>query len=727
MIKSVGRTVDKFFFAPISPRQIGLFRIAYCLILLELALVHLAPDLAAWYGSKAIVPASVAQQHYHRLFPHINLLLLSPETDTAVLLLFRLFMLAIILLLLGVATRLSSLIIFVSLVTLQNQNPYNCNSADALLRLTAFFLTFSKCGDAYSLNRLIRTMRGAGDPADLPHTNSSPWAQRLLQLQLSIVYAHATLSKAFAPDWQSGNAVYFAGRYEEMKRFCLPFFFDVPVAWNFLTWSTIVVEGSLAFLVWFPPLTRWVLLAGLGLHAGIETSMNIPMFQWIMISYYVLFLDPGDVDRSLGFIRSCSVKVLGLRKVLLPYNGRELAHAQRACLLKNFDLLNLIEIGDIDNKEIRDRSGITRQQHGALRLDELVVVSDEEIARGFSAFKQIAYRLPIFWPLVPGLVLPVISGLSRSIFELCTATLYSPDKSSLKKNTFDHHANRVFYVLAVGLVSFSLLSATRSNTPAPQNFTRESLIAAREEFARNELRRTLPLDTGTKAVPGASPAQQLSQDTNLEKSSYHSMEELRGMLNKQTSKEDGTKIVAALRELDAMEPVVSGTSEGTEQQEGAENRWKAVSRLADVYWQDNRLDDAGVLLAYVWEKRANRFKQTKVEDPELLATVLAIAAVRRDAADFAGAEQFFTMAVRYKQRVYGLHHKETLIDKANLALVQYLYGQTLTDEGRRAEKWRESLLLYDEVIATAKKLYPNDTELLRRITANASLLTRDAR
>lgn len=715
---SIGRAIDAFFFRPASPRAIGLFRIFYSLVLLQMTLVHLAPDVLAWYGAKAVVPASVSQEQYHHLFPHINVLLLFPGNDGAVIAFFQIFVGAIVCLLLGLATRVSSVVVFVCILTLQNQNPYNLNSADVLLRLTAFFLMFSRCADAYSLDRVLNTATGKGDPTALKHTDSSPWAQRLLQLQLAIVYTHATASKALASDWQSGSAVYYAGRYEEMKRFCLPFTFDVQPVWNFLTWSTILVEGSLALLVWFRPLTRWILLAGLGLHAGLEVSMNIPMFQWTMMSYYVLFMIPEDLDFLLRKIRDVMVRLTGLRPVLLPYSGRELLQSRRVCVIKHFDVLHLIEIGEIDDIDIRDRCGIARQSHGGLRLDNLMVVQEGEspiTTTGFNAFRQIAKRVPAFWPMIPFLYLPGVAAISAMIFETVNSAVHTPSSGQKPENKAWSAGTIATRVAITCIVLVALFSATRSFNPVHKDFTRSYLIAAREAFARKELRRTLPLDTVAPATTSATAAQQLSQNANLERSTYHSLDELKEILGKQTNTSDARAIVAALRELDA-------------QQSDAQNeeRWKAVSRLADVYWQDNRLDDADMLLLYVWERRADQFKRTMKEDPELLATVLAIAAVKRDATDYAGAEQYMTMAVRYKQRVYGKENKSTLIDCANLALIQYLYGQSLSDPNRRAQKWKEASELYQSVVADTRRLYPNDKGLLQRILASQSFLQRDA-
>ena len=45
------------------------------------------------------------------------------------------------------------------------------------------------------------------------------------------------------------------------------------------------------------PLRYPLLVLGLLLHLGIEYSLNIPMFEWDVLTAYVLFIDPADLLR----------------------------------------------------------------------------------------------------------------------------------------------------------------------------------------------------------------------------------------------------------------------------------------------------------------------------------------------------------------------------------------------------------------------------------------------
>ena len=64
-----------------------------------------------------------------------------------------------------------------------------------------------------------------------------------------------------------------------------------------------MIELGLGTLVWFRELRYPVLLAGLCLHLGIEYAMNIPLFEWISIATYAVFIYPEDLSRAGEWIR----------------------------------------------------------------------------------------------------------------------------------------------------------------------------------------------------------------------------------------------------------------------------------------------------------------------------------------------------------------------------------------------------------------------------------------
>ncbi|MCH8977769.1 MAG: hypothetical protein IH945_00805, partial [Armatimonadetes bacterium] len=62
------------------------------------------------------------------------------------------------------------------------------------------------------------------------------------------------------------------------------------------TYGTLLVELALATLVFARPMRKWVLLAGVAMHAGIEYRMNIPLFGLIITSCYIAHYEGHEVS-----------------------------------------------------------------------------------------------------------------------------------------------------------------------------------------------------------------------------------------------------------------------------------------------------------------------------------------------------------------------------------------------------------------------------------------------
>jgi hypothetical protein len=68
------------------------------------------------------------------------------------------------------------------------------------------------------------------------------------------------------------------------------------------SWSALALEFSLGVLIWVKEF-RYVLLAlGVLFHLWLEYSLNIPLFQWDILSAYILFVDPKDLTRAGNWI-----------------------------------------------------------------------------------------------------------------------------------------------------------------------------------------------------------------------------------------------------------------------------------------------------------------------------------------------------------------------------------------------------------------------------------------
>jgi hypothetical protein len=281
-----------FWFEPKSPTPVAIFRILFGLLIMQTALVQSWPGWLIWYGNHAVVPLPAVKQYFWHLEPRFDLLLALPPDDRWVIAFFWIFVLAAFFVAIGFLTRYSMIFIAISLVSMHHHQPFNINGGDSYLRLMSIFLAFSYAGEAFSVDNLIKRWQGK----EVGNKQYCPWAQRMLQIQMALVYWNSFWCKVSGTQWLDGTAVYYATRLDDLMRFPLPYLVDNLWFCKCLTWYTLVVEFGMWTLVWFKEL-RYIFLAGaLILHLGIDTVINLPVFEWAFVAGLVNFLEPEDIS-----------------------------------------------------------------------------------------------------------------------------------------------------------------------------------------------------------------------------------------------------------------------------------------------------------------------------------------------------------------------------------------------------------------------------------------------
>lgn len=289
--KRVRAAWDRFWFTPIPVLPLAIFRI--CLGLLALGFAWLIyEDLFVWFGADGIIPAPATQQWNGKI--SLNLLNIFPNSDQWLHVFFWIFVLAAFCLTIGFCTRISATIVFLALASFHHRNVLILNSGDSFMRLSCLWLIFSDAGKALSVDCFIKSGSSKADWAGIDAL-SNGWAQRMIQFQVCFVYAHAFYTKIFGELWQQGIAVYYSSRLEEFARFPLPYVFDNLVLIKLLTWGTLALEFSMFTLIWVKPLRYPIILMIICMHIVIDWTMNIPQFEWLMISSLILFAYPEDV------------------------------------------------------------------------------------------------------------------------------------------------------------------------------------------------------------------------------------------------------------------------------------------------------------------------------------------------------------------------------------------------------------------------------------------------
>lgn len=379
-LSSVARAWNDFFFAPTRPTPVAVFRIAYgLLVILDVGLLR--PEWLTWFGPRGLV--GLDAMHALAAGWRLNLFVTLPPTDASAEAIFWISLVGGILVTIGLFTRLSSVVVFVCLASIHQRNLFITNAGDGLLRVSGFLLIFAPAGAALSVDRLIRIWRGKETAEIVPRP---PWAQRLLQIQTSLVYVTSFWLKSQGSYWMDGTAMYYVYNLEQLQRFPLPHWITIPILVKLASWLTLAIECALGVFIWFKDVRYTVLLCGLLLHMLIEYSMNIPLFEWIMVSTYINFVYPEDLSRAWSWVRKRLAAWLP-DPMTVSYDGRATKVVRVTNLLRALDVFERLRFVEQD---VDTRGG-------------LVVSTPSGPKEGWSGIQFAARALPLLWVLsVPG-------------------------------------------------------------------------------------------------------------------------------------------------------------------------------------------------------------------------------------------------------------------------------------------------------------------------------------
>ncbi|MDD7916319.1 HTTM domain-containing protein [Actinomycetospora callitridis] len=278
---------NTFWFRPEPTSTIALVRIVFGFVATLWTLSQL-PTLLTFYGPRGVLPVQP------ELGPGAWTLLGVSTSAPVVISLWVVTLLGAIGVMIGFRTRLATILLFVGVLSFERRDPYILNAGDVLLRTLAFYLVFSPAGAALSVDRWRHARERFWE-----FPLRAPWALRLMQIQLSVIYFATLWGKLQGDRWRDGTAVSYALRIDDIHRFATPgFLTDSVVLSEILTFGTLLLELALAILVWNRTLRPWVLALGVSLHLSIAFSIMVGFFTMLMLTLYLAFI-PAETARRL--------------------------------------------------------------------------------------------------------------------------------------------------------------------------------------------------------------------------------------------------------------------------------------------------------------------------------------------------------------------------------------------------------------------------------------------
>jgi uncharacterized membrane protein YphA (DoxX/SURF4 family) len=268
---------------------VAAFRVAAAVAIACHVVFGIAPDLPPFFTDDGLIPGELAD----RVLAHTGRFSLKRAfggvLDTALGSWCVLFALlgALGLLAAGIRARIAAGVAYLLLASFTQRSLTLTNGGDDLAVHALFYLM------------LVPSTRGV--------THVAPWAVRLAQIQLCLIYFYTGISKLDAngpSDWLTGEAVYWALNDITLTRFSYAAF-PVPL-WicRVLSWATLVFEIGFPVLILLPRVRPWLLVVGVGLHTSIALTMHVGFFSPNILVYYGLFVSPEALTRARAAVES---------------------------------------------------------------------------------------------------------------------------------------------------------------------------------------------------------------------------------------------------------------------------------------------------------------------------------------------------------------------------------------------------------------------------------------
>jgi hypothetical protein len=126
--------------------------------------------------------------------------------------------------------------------------------------------------------------------------NPTAWALRLVQFQITVIYLSTAWEKWQGQTWRDGSALYYVSLMDDLfGKFWLPsFLYESQSILVICTWCVVLLEAALPLFLWLPWTRRGALLVAICFHLAIEYSMNLFLFEWLMILGLISFSRTSD-------------------------------------------------------------------------------------------------------------------------------------------------------------------------------------------------------------------------------------------------------------------------------------------------------------------------------------------------------------------------------------------------------------------------------------------------
>ncbi|MCA9652012.1 MAG: HTTM domain-containing protein [Myxococcales bacterium] len=280
-----------------DPTALGLCRIAVVTVMTASLLTHVGA-VADYFSSHALINGEAAREAFHSRWS----LFFVVDGPWAVRAIFGVGVVAHLMWLVGLYTRISSIVAWVVWISMVGRHPTLYALPDQLHTALATVMMLLPAGRGLSLDA---RWRGKGRPVPI-------WCRRMIQLQIAVVYV-ATGALKSGSTWRGeGTALYYTLLNPYNRHFTIDHVLATLQPWVLrpATWAALVWEvgfGGFVLLHWLremlgrprrmPDLRKPFLGFGIAMHLSIQLLLYVAWFTPLMITSYASFLTPAEVKR----------------------------------------------------------------------------------------------------------------------------------------------------------------------------------------------------------------------------------------------------------------------------------------------------------------------------------------------------------------------------------------------------------------------------------------------
>jgi predicted DCC family thiol-disulfide oxidoreductase YuxK len=419
-MKSLAQKWDRFWFEPATADNLGLARI---LVYGSMAIFYfVTPYLfPAWGWHETFNEWGGVSSVFWKpiwLFRTLHLPLLSTE---AISVMDAAWKISLVMAAMGLFTRFSTAVSFVLCIYLFGlPNNFGKTHHLEIMLLWAFLImTFSRCGDSWSIDRLIKTARTGAGPESRKISGEYTWPIRLIWVVMAMIYFEAGFSKLrhSGTDWVFGSAMTFF-----LQRAQYHVTDAEPLAnWGLWIarheWASHLLAGmglslELSYpLALFSRRLRWIIMpSGMMMQFGIAVLMGPNFYQMMLCQLLWLPLDQ-IVDFVLGLFS-------GKKTYAVIFDGSCGLCKKTIAVVKSLDLLSHVEYLDAVHRWPEIQSRFPTLDRDRCLEDMHAVSIDGKVRVGFEAYRGLAWVLPAGWLLLPVFYFPGAATIGTRIYRM---------------------------------------------------------------------------------------------------------------------------------------------------------------------------------------------------------------------------------------------------------------------------------------------------------------------